>query len=213
MTVPPGLREQKKSQTRNAIAQAALRLTDGRPYADVTVAEIATAAGVSRRTISNYYSSKADCFAGAVGGEFLTDMISELLMLETGTTGQRLAKAFRAIDLSYWRDISQLHQISRAEPEVAAAVAYAQQTQVDELTATLVEASGNKIEPLRMRVTIAVIAVCINTTTEHWLDGGSKGGPAALAAMVASSFDVLDLAWLDPHLDMLHALRQTDSDP
>lgn len=207
MTEAPGLRELKKSETRKAISQAALQLIDGRSYADVTVAEIATAAGVSRRTVSNYFASKADCFAGAVGGAFFTEIVGEVLAPESGSTTERLRRAFKAVDHSYWENVRRLHTVARAEPEVAAAVAFAERSQCDELADALVEASDNQIDRLRLHVSVAAISSCITVTVEHWLDSGAQGGPAALADLVASSFDILDLTWLDPYLDLIRSVH------
>lgn len=52
------LRERKKDQTREALARAAFELFQTKGYEGTTVAEIARAANVSRRTFFRYYASK-----------------------------------------------------------------------------------------------------------------------------------------------------------
>src|SRR5438093_13713225 len=57
-----GLREYKKQQTRQAIADTALRLFVEKGFDHVTVAEVAEAAGVSEKTVFNYFPTKEDLF-------------------------------------------------------------------------------------------------------------------------------------------------------
>ena len=55
-----GLRERKKRQTREAIAQAAMALFVARGFDAVTVADVARAADVSEKTVFNYFPAKED---------------------------------------------------------------------------------------------------------------------------------------------------------
>ena len=57
-----GLRELKKRQTREAIAATAMRLFVQRGFDRVTVADVAEAAGVSEKTVFNYFPTKEDLF-------------------------------------------------------------------------------------------------------------------------------------------------------
>jgi AcrR family transcriptional regulator len=57
-----GLRELKKRQTRQQIAETAWRLFTDRGFDRVTVAEVARAAQVAEATVFNYFATKEDLF-------------------------------------------------------------------------------------------------------------------------------------------------------
>ncbi|MBA2471696.1 MAG: TetR family transcriptional regulator [Pseudonocardiales bacterium] len=60
METPPGLRERKKVRTHRTISETAIALFVERGYDQVSVAEIAAAAEVSKRTLFAYFSTKDD---------------------------------------------------------------------------------------------------------------------------------------------------------
>jgi AcrR family transcriptional regulator len=62
--MPTRLQERKRDLVREAIADAAWRLFAAEGYEATTVADIARAAGVSRRTFFRYFSSKEDVVVG-----------------------------------------------------------------------------------------------------------------------------------------------------
>ncbi|MBW8775681.1 MAG: TetR family transcriptional regulator [Stenotrophomonas sp.] len=60
MTPPPGRREQRKTEIRQTISDVATELIIRRGFESVSMSEIADAAGVSRKTVFNYFASKED---------------------------------------------------------------------------------------------------------------------------------------------------------
>ena len=59
-TAEVGLRERKKAATRQALYEAAMRLAIAHGPDKITVEAVADAAGVSRRTFSNYFANKEE---------------------------------------------------------------------------------------------------------------------------------------------------------
>jgi AcrR family transcriptional regulator len=57
-----GLRENKKARTRQEIAERAMALFVEKGFDRVTVAEVADAAGISEKTVFNYFPTKEDLF-------------------------------------------------------------------------------------------------------------------------------------------------------
>jgi AcrR family transcriptional regulator len=86
-----GLRERKKQQTRELIAEAARRLFADRGFDAVTVAEVARAANVSDVTVFNYFPTKEDLFYGGMRffEEKLLDAVRER------APGESVLEAFR----------------------------------------------------------------------------------------------------------------------
>jgi AcrR family transcriptional regulator len=95
-----GLRERKKRQTRQMISDVATMMFAERGFDQVTVAEVAAAANVSKMTVFNYFPRKED---------LLLDRQSELVDLLTGairgrSPGESVVAAVRhlMLDLTEW---------------------------------------------------------------------------------------------------------------
>ncbi len=88
---PPGLRERKKAQTRERIAETARRLFEERGFEPVTVAEVAHEADVAEKTVFNYFPTKEDLFYSRLEA-FEEELLAAIR--ERGT-GQSVIGAFR----------------------------------------------------------------------------------------------------------------------
>jgi AcrR family transcriptional regulator len=78
-----GLRERKKQATREQIARVAMKLFAKRGFDAVTVAEVADAAGVSEKTVFNYFPAKED-LVFPHGEERITALIDAIQGLPQG---------------------------------------------------------------------------------------------------------------------------------
>jgi AcrR family transcriptional regulator len=87
----PGLRERKKQQTRQLIADRARELFADRGFDAVTVAEIAREADVSEATVFNYFPTKEDLFYSRLEA-FEDELLSAIRDREPGVT---ILDAFR----------------------------------------------------------------------------------------------------------------------
>jgi len=78
-----GLRERKKQQTRQLIAETARRLFAERGFEHVTIAEIARAAEVSDQTVFNYFPTKEELVYWRLGS-FEEELLSAIRDREPG---------------------------------------------------------------------------------------------------------------------------------
>jgi AcrR family transcriptional regulator len=90
VSTPGGLRERKKEQTRQLIADAARELFEERGFDAVTVAEVARAADVSEATVFNYFPRKEDLVYGRL--ESFEDEL--LAAVRDRAPGESALKAF-----------------------------------------------------------------------------------------------------------------------
>src|SRR4051794_2841798 len=96
MGAQPGLRERKKEQTRQAIAETAQRLFAERGFDAVTVADVARAADLSQGTVFNYFPTKEDLFYGQ-----MEDFEATLVAAVRGrAAGESVLEAFRRVMLN-----------------------------------------------------------------------------------------------------------------
>ncbi|HET7682864.1 MAG TPA: TetR family transcriptional regulator [Marmoricola sp.] len=107
-----GLRERKKQATRRHIAQVAKELFVARGFDNVTVAEVAEAADVSKMTVFNYFPRKEDLFLDQHAYQ-VSDI--EQLLADRGP-GESVTAALRR----YQHDLLEAgHELSGTAPGIA----------------------------------------------------------------------------------------------
>lgn len=88
-----GLREDKKEATRHQLIWTAVDLFEARGFDDVSVAEVAEAAGVSKMTVFNYFDVKEDLVAG-VGKHHIVEPATVVRERPVGTTPHEAVRDF-----------------------------------------------------------------------------------------------------------------------
>jgi len=102
-----GLRERKKQQTRQQIAETARALFAERGFEDVTVAEIARAADVSVQTVFNYFPTKEDLVYWRLGA-FESELLASVRERAAGEPALAAFKRFL---------LSQRGLLGRSDPD------------------------------------------------------------------------------------------------
>ncbi|WP_433262024.1 TetR/AcrR family transcriptional regulator [Actinosynnema sp. CS-041913] len=166
----PGPRERKKSATRLALHEAALRLALAHGPDRVTVEAIADAAGVSRRTFSNYFAGKEEAifYGDLLRLRRLLDLVRDRPADEPPRTA--LAGAAAALPAESDRlDPAWVAQrrLLRGHPSLVAhqVAAYAA-VERDLAAEVAVRGAGE----LRSRVLAATFLAALRAATQHWLE-------------------------------------------
>jgi AcrR family transcriptional regulator len=171
---PPGLRARKKEATRLALHEAALRLAAEQGADRLHVEAIADAANVSRRTFSNYFSSKEEAlfYDDAVRLRRMLELVHDQPADEAPWTvlsqaaEQLTAEAFDEPDPAWLARRRQL----RAHPGLVAHQVAAYSTIERDLATELApRLTGADVE-LRSRLLAAVFLSTLRVATQHWIE-------------------------------------------
>lgn len=103
--VTPELRERKKQATRDALADAAMRLALRHGLDGVRIQDIAQEANVSVRTFSNYFGSKSE----ALAARYIGGSARAAAALRARPGGEPLWDAITAAILAPWQQVSRGH--------------------------------------------------------------------------------------------------------
>lgn len=197
MAASPGLRERKKDDTRRALVETAHRLTLDRGYDGFTVADLAEAVGVSRRTFSNYFSSRAECVLSwhliqaenamvelteAEADEPIPALIRRLLGLVTADLDGRGADV--ALEVN-------------AHPELRAEAAVVDQRIATILAVGIARRLGIPTDDVVAESLSLFALTACRVVTDRWLADGRPGGRSGLTTLLERVFLVLDPAALE----------------
>ena len=163
------LRATHAQRTRAAIRAAALALTRERGYAAMTVDDVAALAGVSRRTVFNHFSSKADLLV--VGLEPPAPAVVEAFVNGSGSLlgdlGALLASGAETVESERGWLLS-FPEIVRDNPEVERAV----HERLRIVAQSLAEAAGRRLgaEPddPRTRAVVALAMAIQRSSLDLW---------------------------------------------
>ena len=163
------LRATQAQRTRAAIRAAALTLTRERGYAAMTVDDVAALAGVSRRTVFNHFSSKADLLV--VGPELPTPEVVEAFVNGSGSLledlGTLLASGAESVESERGWLLS-FPEVVRDNPEVERAV----YERLRIVAQSLAEAAGRRLgaEPddPRTRAVVALAMAIQRSSLDLW---------------------------------------------
>jgi AcrR family transcriptional regulator len=175
----PGLRERKKVETRQALARAAMQLAVERGLENVRVEDITDAVNVSRRTFTNYFTSKeeaiaslnADRAAGAAealrdrpAGESLADSLAEAF-----------AAQHEAATRMYRERIAPLRMMVSSPALIGEYLKTLVEAE-EPLARVIAERTGaDPQRDLYPRVLAAAVTAAVRAATGHWMANGATG--------------------------------------
>lgn len=177
------IREQTRAVMRSLLARTALDLFAAKGYENTTVEEVAAAAGVSRRTLFNYFRNKEDLALSGLSeqGELIAARFAERPTNED--VWESLRAAFQVlleieVSAEEWLEIATLlfdnHSLRAGHAE--------KQARWQDLLAPLIEPrlpdSGHRA--LEARAIAAVGITCMQTANEEWVRLRGKADIAEL---------------------------------
>ncbi|MFH8493876.1 helix-turn-helix domain-containing protein [Streptomyces coeruleorubidus] len=192
----PPLTERRRAETRMEIAEEAVRLFAAKGVAAVTAEDIASAAGVSTRTLWRYFRSKEECVRPLLttGLELLTDHLRD-----SGDPHDSLAEAILGIRYDddtapRLRVLRDLLRLCRDEPGLRAVWLEAHYDAEAAFAAMIADRTGRPAGDFAVRVEAGVLNTAMRVAVEDWaLRSDGVAGPS-LAETVTRALRMIDVA-------------------
>jgi AcrR family transcriptional regulator len=214
--VTPGLRERKKAQTRQAISDVATRLFIERGFDAVTVAEVAEAAGVSIKTVFNYFGSKEELFLDREA-EVRTAIVAAVAKRPAGrSVTEALTTLFtenRIPGGEAWESLDDPEHLAmfrrfletwHASDGLRARVLLSGEAMADDLAGVIGRARGRDPEDVELRAFVAMLLASMGLRHRAMVEGvlGGRTAPeieAAVREAATTAFAAVGRAF--PELD------------
>ncbi|MFD2474459.1 acyl-CoA-like ligand-binding transcription factor [Amycolatopsis silviterrae] len=197
MTERPNLRDRRRHETRVDISWAAVRLTVERGLSNVTIEEIAREAGVSPRTVNNYFSSKAEAIvarhqdrARGIADHLRARPAEEPLWTALREASLRQLDVDRgdapegAPDPQWTAGV----RVMIAEPALAGEFLKANAAAEEALAEAIAERLGAEASDLRVQLIATTAGGVLRAVIQEWLHASP---PKDLADVVHEAFDTL----------------------
>ena len=193
----PSRRELNKAATRQAITNAALALLRSNGPGNFTVEDIADAAGISRRTFFNYFSSTEAAIAAVTFG-FLDKALQQFRRRSAGEPFLESARAalVELADPMTVAPLAELYSLGQANPQLSRSELEAW----DHCTAQIIAAArerlseGVELDELYLRALAGSVISCGKAAMDVWfLRCGGSLTPESLSTLRQLLIDSMGL--------------------
>lgn len=169
---PTPLREQTRSVVRSLLARTAIELFAAQGYDNTTLDQVAAAAGISRRTLFNYFRSKEDLALSSLAeqGDLIAARLAERPADEDPWTALRAA--FQVLEEIDMTAEARLEFITLLFGNDSLRAGHAEkQARWQDLLAPLVEPRlpDSDRRALQARAIAATAIVCLQVANEEWV--------------------------------------------
>ncbi|WP_328341277.1 TetR/AcrR family transcriptional regulator [Streptomyces violaceus] len=177
----PPLTERRRAETRMEIAEEAVRLFAAKGVAAVTADDIASASGVSTRTLWRYFRSKEECVRPLLttGLELLTEHLREDRSEHGSLAEAILGVRYDDDTAPRLRTLGDLLLLCRDEPGLRAVWLEAHYDAEVTFAAMIADRTGRPVGDLAVRVEAGVLNTAMRVAVEDWaLRSDAAAGPS-----------------------------------